>query len=65
VFADRNARYRLTVSQLYAEREAEVLGYAEPTVKRTRVLEVTSITVHSDEAGNDLLMTLRCVNGRT
>ena len=64
VFADRNARYRLTVTELYAEREAEVLGYTTPTVKRTRVLETTSIAVHEDEAGNDLLLTLRCVNGR-
>lgn len=64
VFADRNARYRVTVTELYAEREAEVLGYTDPTVKRTRVLETTSITSHYDEAGNDLLLTLRCVNGR-
>ena len=61
LMADPNARYRLTLT-LYKGPLDEPA--TTPEVKRTRVVELASIQVLRDGAGNDCLQIARCVNAR-
>jgi hypothetical protein len=56
-------RYRLTVTEHRGTRELEEAG-TDPEVKRTRVLEVVSVSLHKDNGNNDTLQTARCINGK-
>lgn len=60
---DPDKRYRLTVTEHRGPRELQTDGDT-PEVKRTRVLEVVSATLHKDAGNNDTLQTARCTNGK-
>lgn len=68
--SERNQRYRLTVvlglgpleTNQGSDEDAD--QSAGPIEKRRRVLEVVSAQPHRDEAGNDFLQVVRCINAR-
>jgi len=60
---DPDKRYRLTVSEHRGQRELQN-DNGEPEVKRTRILEIVSASLHKDAGNNDTHQTARCTNGK-
>lgn len=60
--ADRNERYRVTVTQFKTPNEQD--PDAEPEVKRTRYFEVVSCQTAADNRGTDMFQVLRVKNGK-